>query len=133
MNYFIDVLKKYAVFSGRARRKEFWMYYLFYVIIGIALEIISFILTAITAAINNSVLTIIVSILSAVVILAFSLGTLVPTIAVTIRRLHDSGKSGWWYLIALVPLVGAIVLLVFCCLDSESGTNNYGPNPKEIM
>lgn len=60
----------------------------------------------------------------------YSLAVLIPSIAVTIRRLHDTGRTGWWFLLIFIPLIGAIVLLVFMVLDSEEGTNDYGPNPK---
>jgi uncharacterized membrane protein YhaH (DUF805 family) len=108
-----SVFSKYVVFSGRARRSEFWWFALFsfilYVIAGI-----------IDAAIGSSVLGVIVA-----------LALLLPSLAVTVRRLHDTGRSGWWILIGLIPLIGAIVLLVFECQDSQPGTNAYGPSPKE--
>ena len=107
-----SVLAKYATFSGRARRSEYWWFYLAYVIAYIVAAIIDGLL-GITA------LTLIVS-----------LGLLIPTLAVGVRRLHDIGKSGWWLLIGLIPLVGAIVLLVFACQDSRRGTNQWGPSPK---
>ncbi|UIX31812.1 DUF805 domain-containing protein [Streptomyces sp. GQFP] len=114
MNYFLDVLKKYAVFSGRARRKEYWMFVLFSVIISIALTIVdSFIGFPILSAV-------------------FSLGLLVPSLAVCVRRLHDTGRSAWWLLFGFVPLVGSITLLVFTCLDGEAGENKYGHSPKAV-
>lgn len=114
MNYFIEAFKKYAVFSGRARRKEYWMFVLFTVIIGIVLAIVD-------AFIG-------VQILSSV----FSLALLVPSLSLLWRRLHDTGRSGWWFLFAFVPLVGSITLLVFMCLDGEAGENKYGHNPKLV-
>jgi uncharacterized membrane protein YhaH (DUF805 family) len=113
MSWYLAVLKKYAVFSGRARRKEFWMFYLFYFIIVVVLSVIEM-------AIG------IPYILSGL----YSLALVIPSIAVTVRRLHDTGRSGWWWWILLVPLVGWIVLLVFMVLDSQPGDNEYGPNPK---
>ncbi|BDP42173.1 hypothetical protein DAETH_21420 [Deinococcus aetherius] len=62
----------------------------------------------------------------------YGLATFLPTLAVNIRRLHDTGRSGWWYLIAFVPLVGGIVLLIFAVMDSQPGTNKWGPNPKGV-
>ncbi|WP_329275522.1 DUF805 domain-containing protein [Streptomyces sp. NBC_01451] len=112
MNYFLDVLKKYAVFSGRARRKEYWMFTLFAVIISIVLSIIDGVIG--------------VQILSIV----FSLAILLPSLGVAVRRLHDTGRSGWWLLFGLIPIVGTITLLVFMCLDGEQGENKYGYNPK---
>ena len=112
MNYFLTVVKKYAVFSGRARRKEFWMYILFYVIIAIGLSVVDMM-------IGMSLLGFI-----------FALAMLVPSLAVGARRLHDIGKSGWWQLIGLVPFIGIIVLIIFWVMDSNPGDNPYGPNPK---
>ncbi|MGW0836926.1 DUF805 domain-containing protein [Streptomyces prunicolor] len=114
MSWFIEVLKKYAVFSGRARRKEYWMFGLFAAIIAIVLGGIGF-------AIKFPLL-----------VGLFYLAILLPGLGVSIRRLHDTGRSGWWLLIGLVPLIGGITLLVFTCLDSEPGANAYGPNPKEV-
>jgi uncharacterized membrane protein YhaH (DUF805 family) len=112
MNYFLDVLKKYAVFSGRARRKEYWMYILFVAIIYIVLAVIG------------------VATKQTWIPIVFYVGILLPSLGVLVRRLHDTGRSGWWVLFSLVPLVGGITVLVFVCLDSEPGDNKYGPNPK---
>lgn len=108
-----SAFSKYVTFSGRARRSEFWWFTLFTVILYIIAGIID-------RAIGNSVLTIIVG-----------LGLLLPSLAVTARRLHDTGRSGWWILIGLIPLIGAIVLLVFECQDSQPGANSYGSSPKD--
>ncbi|MCH5676717.1 DUF805 domain-containing protein [Streptomyces gilvus] len=116
MSWFLEALKKYAVFSGRARRKEYWMYALFVGIIYIVLAVI--------AGASKS--------MAGIALLGvFYLAILLPSLAVGVRRLHDTGKSGWWLLFGIVPLVGGITLLVFTCLDSEPGPNKYGPNPKE--
>lgn len=115
MDYYIAVLKKYAVFSGRARRKEYWMFVLFNFIISF---IISLIGTFIETLLFLQYL--------------YMLAILIPGIAVTVRRLHDTNRSGWWYFIVFIPIVGAIVLIVFLAQDSQSGENQYGPNPKEI-
>ncbi|MFF7178403.1 DUF805 domain-containing protein [Streptomyces sp. NPDC008121] len=112
MNWYLDVLKKYAVFSGRARRKEFWMFTLFSVLISIVLTIIDSMLG--------------IQLLS----LIYSLAVLIPTLAVSIRRLHDTGRSGWWILIGLIPLVGAIILIVFYASEGNQTENAHGPNPK---
>ncbi|MET9955875.1 DUF805 domain-containing protein [Streptomyces sp. NPDC006339] len=113
MNWYLDVLKKYAVFSGRARRKEYWMYTLFNVIALI-----------IVAVIDQAIST--YPLLYGI----YALATFLPSLGVTVRRLHDTGRSGWWILISLVPLVGGIILLVFLASDGEAQQNAHGPNPK---
>lgn len=118
MNWYFEVLKKYAVFSGRARRKEYWMFALFNLIICIVLGVIEAI-AGIAPEGDQSVLAGI-----------YSLAVLIPAIAVSVRRLHDTNHSGPWLLIALVPLIGPIILLVFMVQDSQQGDNQYGPNPK---
>src|SRR5690606_19580775 len=114
MEYFLSVVKQYVNFNGRARRKEYWMYYLFYIIFYIV------------AAIIDGVLGL--SFLAPLYMLAL----LLPTISVAARRLHDTGRSGWWQLIGLIPLIGWIVLIYFLVLDSTPGENQYGPNPKGL-
>lgn len=111
MEYFTNALKKYADFSGRATRQEYWMYILFYMVFYIVLAMVGGVLG--------------LSILTTV----FSLGLLVPTISLAARRLHDTGRTGWWQLLSLVPIVGSIVLIVFLVQDSHDD-NPYGPNPK---
>lgn len=108
-----SVLTKYVTFAGRARRSEFWWFTLFAVILYVVAAIID-------AAAGISALAIIVA-----------LALFLPSLAVTVRRLHDTGRSGWWILISLIPLVGGLVLLVFECQDSQPGSNNYGPSPKD--
>lgn len=112
MNWYLSVLKNYAGFSGRARRTEFWMFYLFSFIAMVVLGLIG-------SLIHNQIL-----------LYLYDLAVLVPTLAAGARRLHDTGRSGWWWLIGLVPFVGAIVLIVFFVLDSQPEANQYGPNPK---
>ncbi|MBI3634388.1 MAG: DUF805 domain-containing protein [Candidatus Yonathbacteria bacterium] len=112
MNYYTDVLKKYAVFSGRATRKEYWMFVLFNFIISIAVGVIGFILKIETLS------------------FLYSLAIIIPSIAVGVRRLHDTDHSGWWIFIFLIPFIGAIILLVFFVTDSQVGENKYGQNPK---
>ncbi|MEU5423462.1 DUF805 domain-containing protein [Streptomyces sp. NPDC020667] len=114
MHWFTDVLKKYAVFNGRARRQEYWMFTLIATVISLVLAVADALLG------TNQILQ-----------FAFALALLIPTLAVSFRRLHDTHRSGWWILIGLVPLVGWIILLVFMCLDSTPHHNKYGPNPKQ--
>ncbi len=108
-----SVFTQYVGFSGRARRSEYWYFTLFY-------AIVDGVLTGLGQA--SSAFSVIAGI--------FALAVLLPSIAVSIRRLHDIGKSGWWLLISLIPVIGAIILIVFACKDSEPGDNAYGPNPK---
>lgn len=118
MNWYLDVLKKYAVFEGRARRKEFWMFVLFNLIISIVLSVVDGLIGTISAQTG-------MGLLSGV----YSLAVLIPGIAVSVRRLHDTSRSGWWLLLAFVPIAG-IALIVFWAMDSTAGENQYGPNPK---
>ncbi|MEU5219990.1 DUF805 domain-containing protein [Streptomyces sp. NPDC020807] len=113
MNWYFDVLRRYADFGGRARRKEYWMYALFTFIVTLVLGIIDFALETYPLLVG-----------------IYSLATFLPTLGVTVRRLHDTGRSGWWYLISLVPFVGFIVLLVLTVLEGDSHVNAYGPDPK---
>ncbi len=117
MSWYLAALKKYAVFSGRARRKEYWMFVLFYLIFTIVLGVIDSIL-----GIGEKG----GGLLSGLFVLAM----LIPSLAVTFRRLHDTDRSGWWLLIGFVPLIGSIVILVFMIQDSQPGENQYGTNPK---
>ena len=119
MNWYLDAWKNYVNFQGRARRKAYWMFVLFNLI---ALVVLSFIESAIGLSGQNGY-----GILTGL----YTLAMILPLIALAVRRLHDTGRSGWWILIGLVPLIGPIVLIVFYVTDSQPGTNEYGPNPKE--
>jgi uncharacterized membrane protein YhaH (DUF805 family) len=121
MSWYIKVLKNYAVFNGRARRKEYWMFLLFNII---ALMV--------AAGLDNLLGTAFENVGYGWIYLVYALAVMLPAIGVVVRRLHDIGKSGWWYFIALVPLIGGIWLLVLVCTDSQPGPNQYGPNPKEV-
>ncbi len=119
MKYALMALKKYAVFSGRSRRSEYWYFILFS-------TIISFILTFVDLIISQGTQ------MNFVVFQAlFGLFVVIPGLAVLVRRLHDIGKSGWWMLILLIPIGGYILLLVWLATNSQPGVNQYGPNPKE--
>jgi len=118
MNYYIAVLKKYAVFSGRATRSEYWYFILFNFIISIILSIIDRAISSVSGTNLGTLGTI------------YYLVVLIPSLAVSVRRLHDVGKSGWMILINLIPLVGWIWFLVLTVTDSNPGENKYGPNPK---
>jgi len=120
MEYALLPLKKYATFSGRSRRREYWFFVLFCFVCEIVLSFVDSFLGFYDATTG-------VGLFSGL----FLLVVLLPSIAVGVRRLHDIGKSGWWMLLGFIPVLGTIVLLVFSCLDSQRGTNAYGPNPKE--
>ena len=121
MDYYLEVLKKYTVFSGRARRAEYWMFVL-----------INFIVSAVLFAVDSALG---INTDGGVGVLGgiYSLAVLLPSLAVTCRRLHDTGRSGWWMLIAVIPIVGAVILIVFLVQDSDLGENEYGPNPKPAL
>lgn len=120
MNWYLEVLKKYAVFGGRARRSEYWYFALFSIIASVVLSIVDGVLGTYNATTGMGAFSTV-----------YGLGVLIPSIAVSIRRLHDTDRSGWWLLIALIPILGLIALLIFATQDSKPGTNQYGPNPKE--
>lgn len=107
MEYFLSAVKQYAEFSGTATRKQYWMYVLFYFLIYIGLGVVGYILN--TMALNT----------------IYALGMLIPSISICTRRLHDTGRSGWWQLIALIPILGAIVLIVFLVQDSKTTDNPF--------
>ena len=121
MNWYLKVLKQYADFSGRARRKEFWMFSLFNMIFSYALV---FIFAGIGAATGILELTFLSYI--------YSLAVIIPGLAVTVRRLHDTGKSGFYIFVSLIPLAGIIWLLVLLCMEGENKPNQWGENPKGI-
>jgi len=119
MSWFLAALKKYADFSGRARRSEYWFFTLFYLLIYIALLVLS----ALAGRHGGAIV--------GILLLVYLLAMLIPSLSVTVRRLHDTDRSGWWVLISLVPLIGGIILLVFLAQDSHTGDNRFGLNPKE--
>lgn len=114
------VFNKYATFEGRARRSEYWYFTLFVFCVNFVIRVLASIVG------GSNVLATVLAGVSTI----FSLGVLVPQIAVAVRRLHDIGKSGWFYLIGLIPVIGWILVLVWFCTDSQPGDNQYGPNPK---
>ncbi|HVK08788.1 MAG TPA: DUF805 domain-containing protein [Gemmataceae bacterium] len=112
MQWYLKVLQNYVGFDGRARRTEYWMFTLITIIISIALAVLD-VMTGI-----------------GVLGLIYGLATFLPGLAVSVRRLHDTNKSGFWILIAFIPLVGAIILLVFMATEGDRGSNNFGADPK---
>src|SRR5215203_447722 len=121
VNWYLEVLKKYAVFSGRSRRAEYWYFVLVNLIVVIVLSLIDTLLGTFNVVQG-------VGLLSGI----YGLAVLIPSLAVTVRRLHDIDRTGWWIFINLIPLIGTIVLLVFAVTDGTPGSNRYGPNPKEV-
>jgi uncharacterized membrane protein YhaH (DUF805 family) len=113
MQWYLKVLQNYVGFQGRARRTEYWMFVLFS-------AIATFIIGLIDGLVG----------LTPILTYLYALAVLLPSLAVIARRLHDTGRTGWWILIGLIPLVGSIILIVFLCQDSQPAENNYGKNPK---
>ncbi len=111
MDYLTDALKKYADFTGRATRKQYWMFVLFYAIIYAVLAVIDVLLGTLFLAV------------------VYSLVFLIPNISIAARRLHDTGRTGWWQLIGIVPVIGLIVLIFFLVQESQDD-NEYGPRPE---
>ncbi|MGA2349270.1 MAG: DUF805 domain-containing protein [Terracidiphilus sp.] len=119
MDWYLMVWKKYAEFSERSRRKEYWTFTLVNCLFCLPVYVAGLVLKA--------------HMIGMFLLVAYGLyclAGLIPGIAVYVRRMHDTGRSGWWWLIALIPIIGSIILLVFLVSDSEAGTNKYGPNPK---
>lgn len=119
MNWYLDAWKNYINFQGRARRKAYWMFVLFNII------------AAVLAGVLDGVLGLGGESGYGPIGGLYSLAVFLPGLALAIRRLHDIGRTGWWMLIGLIPIIGWIVLLVFFVTDSQPGSNQYGPNPKE--
>lgn len=115
MQWYLKVVQNYKGFDGRARRKEYWMFTLINGIIYLLLALLMNVADALS-----------------IIFLLYYLGVLIPSIAVTIRRLHDIGKSGWWILISFIPIVGGIILFIFTLLDSQMESNQFGANPKAV-
>jgi len=122
MNYYLKVLQNYATFSGRARRSEYWYFLLFNIIFAVVAMILDNVLGIAMDGVGYGP-----------IYGLYVLALLIPQLAVVVRRLHDVGKSGWMFLIAFIPLIGAIWLLVLFCTDSQQRTNKWGENPKEVI
>ncbi|MFT3793207.1 DUF805 domain-containing protein [Flavobacterium sp.] len=119
MNWYLKVLKQFADFNGRARRKEYWMFVLFYCIFMVVATMIDGGLGINIGPSPYGYITV-----------AYLLAMIVPSIAVAVRRLHDVGKSGWFILVCLIPVIGSIWLLVLLAKEGDAVDNQYGPNPK---
>ena len=120
MNWYLTAMRNYANFDGRARRKEYWIF----VILNTVFAVLALILDNVLglAALTNGF---------SPLYSLYWLATLVPALAVTVRRLHDTGRSGWYFLVAFIPLIGGIWLLILTVMDGDRYTNEYGPDPKE--
>ena len=122
MEYYIKALKQYVDFKGRARRKEYWMFFLFNMIFAIIAMVLDNVLGLANPMVGYGAIYGI-----------YALATFLPGLALGVRRLHDVGKSGWMMFIALIPLIGAIWLIVLICTNGESGDNKYGADPKGVI
>jgi len=116
MKWYIEALRKYAVFHGRARRREFWLFTIINTLIGLVLASFdgTFQASGGYGAVSG----------------LYALGTLIPSLAVSVRRLHDTDRSGWWLLLSLVPFIGCLILFVVWLLAGDQAVNRYGPNPR---
>ena len=113
MEWYIGVLRQYTVYTGRARRKEYWMFVLISTMVSVVLNVLDAFFGSFGWA-----------------SLLYGLAVFLPTACVAMRRLHDTGRSGWWLLLCFIPLLGLLILLYFLVQDSEEGENEYGLNPK---
>jgi uncharacterized membrane protein YhaH (DUF805 family) len=120
MSLMFQPLKKYAVFEGRARRAEYWQFF----VLTLAISILGQVLIEMFKGVP------LLGFVFALALVVVCLGLIVPSLAVGFRRLHDIDKSAWWLLIGLIPLIGVIVLLVFFVLPGTPGPNRFGPDPK---
>ncbi len=130
---FLDALKtvfreKYATFSGRASRSEYWWSYLGLFVASMSLQIVGFVGAIILGSINETL-----ALVPLLIMIAGIFALLIPTLAVNVRRLHDTGKSGWMLIIVLIPCIGFILWLVWMIEDGQAHVNAYGPVPNNLM
>ena len=124
MEWYLKVMRdNYANFKGRARRKEYWMFTLFFMLFLLAS---SFVFGALVGILGDNTGTI----LGVSILIVLYFGHLVPALAVTVRRLHDTGKSGWMYLLVIIPYIGSLIIFIFTVIEGDKGDNKYGPDPK---
>lgn len=119
MNWYLMTIKQYVDFSGRARRKQYWIFTLINIILSLLLSSLDGLIGLFNVDAGMGLISGL-----------YSLAILLPAIGVTVRRLHDTGRTGWWLLIGLIPLIGALVLLYFLVSNGEEQTNRFGTNPK---
>lgn len=120
MEYFISAIRQYAVFKGRTRRKEFWYFYL-----------ISFVISLALAFLDNRMGTFNPEMGGGLLGGVYGIFIFLPSLSLTVRRIHDSGYSGYWAFILLIPIIGVLAILFFALMDSKPGSNEYGISPKE--
>lgn len=116
---YLNAWRRYVDFSGRSRRREYWFFVLFNVLISIGLSIVDSVLGLGNIEAGLGVLSSL-----------YGLAVLLPSLSYAVRRCHDIGRSGWWLLLLVIPLIGPLVILIFMLMDSEPGSNSFGPNPK---
>ena len=122
MEWYLKVMRdNYANFNGRARRKEYWMFTLFFLLLALLAGFVIGILSAVGET---------VAMIAIILAVVWYLAHLVPSLAVTVRRLHDTGKSGWFYLLAFIPYIGGLIIFIFTVIEGDKGDNKYGPDPK---
>ena len=122
MEWYLKVMRdNYANFNGRARRKEYWMFTLFFLLFALLAGFVIGILSAVGET---------VAMIAIILAVVWYLTHLVPSLAVTVRRLHDTGKSGWFYLLAIIPYIGGLIIFIFTVIEGDKGDNKYGPDPK---
>ncbi|MGR5236331.1 DUF805 domain-containing protein [Vibrio alfacsensis] len=121
-DWYLGVIRNYTGFSGRARRQEYWYFTLVNILVNLVMNIIDRILGNVFQIDNFGLFGVL-----------YALFILIPSLAVTVRRLHDTDRTGWWVLIAIIPIIGFLVMLYFLVQDSEEGTNQYGDNPKTVQ
>ena len=121
MLWFLKVLNQYSDFDGRARRKEYWMFVLFNMVFGIAASILDTVLGLTWGALGYGLIQAV-----------YGLAMLIPGLAVCVRRLHDTGRSGWILLVVFIPIIGTIWILILLLKEGNSFENEYGPNPKQV-
>ena len=127
MEWMLMPYRRYADFSGRSRRKEYWMFVLFQFLVFAALAIMAIAFGGLASGSEPGAFFIVVMVIGGI----FVLGSIVPTIAVAVRRFHDQDRSGWMYLISFIPYIGGLIVFVFMCLEGTRGPNRFGPDPKD--
>lgn len=128
MEWMLMPLRRYADFSGRSRRKEYWMFFLLIFIIGVTLGLITGTFTATSDPTNAFQMATWSS--SSILLGLFYLAIFIPALAVQVRRFHDQDKTGWLVLLNFIPFIGGLIVLVFMCLEGTHGENRFGPDPK---